>query len=67
MYCKLVVRLQNVNATDKLNKQCNRTECNVTVLVFENFGRCMCVCVCVCVTITLHSANYYCLFLHLAV
>ena len=44
-----IVRLQNVNATDKLNKQCNRTECNVTVFI-ENVGRCICVCVYVCVS-----------------
>ena len=54
--CKLV-RLRNATATDKLNKQCSRAECNVIVITFfENFGRCTCV----CVTITLHSTNYNC-------
>ena len=60
---KLVVRLHNANATDKLNKQCSRAEYNVIVIPsFENFDRYICVFVCVYVTITMHSGNYYCLF-----
>ena len=32
MDCKLVVRLQTVNATDKLDKHGIRAECNVIVI-----------------------------------
>ena len=51
----LSVRLQNANATDKLNKQCSRAECYCNVLVFEYLaGTYVCVCMCararVCVT-----------------
>ena len=46
---RLVVRLHNADAADKLNKQCSRAECNVIVIPsYEQFGCYVCVFVCVC-------------------
>ena len=65
--CKLVVRLQNANATDKLNKQCSRAESNVIVItsflkMLAGTKVCLCLFVCVCVCVCVCACMCMCVY-----